>query len=290
MYNFDLARDIGWGPFVTRTLTRQFYKRVLQRDYAMRLPTGLEIILPPDNSFVSEVILTGANVDWGAEAEMARRLDAKGVFIDVGAHIGYYSLYMRPRVREVHAFEPDSRMLRHLRKNLDRYSGMHVHVEAVSDRPGKASFTLDKHAELSRMESAGPATEENRTEVTVVSLDEFAEPSQMAVTGIKIDVEGNDYLVLQGASRLVDRCQPLILAEAVADEKLFSWAKNHDYGVFATVCDRATGRRKFRRLTSPQQIWTKMLFLVPHRLLPEFCSLANSDETLHSRGGVRSST
>ena len=270
MYNFDLARDIGWGPFVTRTLTRQFYKRVLRRDYAMRLPTGLEIILPPDNSFVSEVILPGANMDWGAEAEMARHLDAKGVFLDVGAHIGYYSLYMRPRVREVHAFEPDSRMLRHLRKNLDRYSGMHVHVEAVSDRPGKASFTLDRHAELSRMEGATPGTDGDRTQVTVISLDGFAEPSQMLVTGIKIDVEGNDYLVLQGANRLVDRCQPLILTEAVADEALFRWAECHGYSVYATVGYRTSGLRTFRQLVEPGAVWTKMLFLVPQRLLPEF--------------------
>jgi len=279
MYNFDLARDIGWGPFVTRTLTRQFYKRVLRRDYAMRLPTGLEIILPPDNSFVSEVILTGANVDWGAEAEMARHLDAKGVFLDVGAHIGYYSLYMRPRVREVHAFEPDSRMLRHLRKNLDRYSGMHVHVEAVSDRPGKASFTLDQHAELSHMQAAGAAGA-NSTEVTVVSLDAFAEPSQLAVTGIKIDVEGNDYLVLQGANRLVDRCQPLILTEAVADGDLFRWAGGHAYGVYATVSDRTSGRRSFQRLVAPAQIWTKMLFLVPARLQLEFDRLVVDSGTV----------
>ena len=280
MYNFKLARENGWLRFVWRTFVRQFYKRILRHDLAMQLPTGLEIILPPDNSFVSEVILTGANVDWGAEAEMARHLDAKGVFLDVGAHIGYYSLYMRPRVREVHAFEPDSRMLRHLRKNLDRYSGMHVHVEAVSDRPGKASFTLDLHAELSRMESAGPATEGNRTEVTVVSLDEFAEPNQLAVTGIKIDVEGSDYLVLQGANRLVDRCQPLILAEAVADEKLFRWAKSHDYRVFATVCDRASGRRPFRRLAAAEVGWTKMIFLVPARLQPEFNRLVVDSGTV----------
>lgn len=275
MYNFDVARDIGWGPFVTRTLRRQFYKRVLRRNYAFRLPTGLEILLPPDNSFTSEVILTDANVDWGAEAEMARHLDPKGVFLDVGAHIGYYSLWMRPLVREVHAFEPDSRTLRHLRKNLDRQSGMHVHAEAVSDRPGKASFRLDRHAELSRMEATTPGTEGNCAEVTVISLDEFAEPSQLAVTAIKIDVEGNDYLVLQGANRLVDRCQPLILTEAVADDALFRWAESHTYKVFATVCDRASGRRLFRGLTSPEQIWTKMLFLVPHRLLSEFRTLEN---------------
>jgi FkbM family methyltransferase len=270
MYNFSVAKDIGWGAFISRTLIRQFYKRVLHRDYQMPLPTGLEILLPPDNSFTSEVILTDANVDWGAEAEMARHLDPKGVFLDVGAHIGYYSLYMRPLVQEVHAFEPDSRTLLHLRKNLDRHPGMHVHAEAVSDRPGKASFTLDQHAELSRMESAAPGAEGNRTEVTVVSLDEFAEPSQLAVTGIKIDVEGNDYLVLQGANRLVARCQPLILTEAVANEALFRWAESHGYSVYATVGDRASGLRTFRRLVEPGAAWTKMLFLVPQRLLPEF--------------------
>ena len=279
MYNFNLAREIGWLPFVRRTFVRQFYKRVLRRDYVMRLPTGLEIILPPDNSFGSEVILTGANVDWGAEAEMARHLDANGVFLDVGAHIGYYSLYMRPLVKAVHAFEPDLRTLVHLHKNLDPHPGMHVHSQAVSARAGRASFAMDRHAELSHMQAAG-AAEANSTEVTVVSLDAFTEPSQLAVTGIKIDVEGSDYLVLQGANRLVDRCQPLILAEAVADEKLFRWAKSHDYRVFATVCDRASGRRPFRRLAAAEVGWTKMIFLVPARLQPEFNRLVVDSGTV----------
>ena len=275
MYNFNLARKIGWLPFLRRSFVRQFYKRVLRRDYVMRLPTGLEIILPPDNSFGSEVILTGANVDWGAEALMARHLDANGVFLDVGAHLGYYSLYMRPLVKEVHAFEPDIRTLVHLHKNLDSHPGMHVHSQAVSERAGRASFAMDRHAELSHMQAAGAAGA-NSTEVEVISLDDFAEPGRLPVTGIKIDVEGNDFLVLQGANRLVDRCQPLLLTEALANDDLIRWAHGHGYGVFATVCDRASGRCPFRRLTEAEVGWTKMIFLVPRRLTSSFAQLAET--------------
>jgi len=120
--------------FAARFVVRQFYKRILRRDYPYRLPTGLVLHCPPGNSFGSEVILSGADVDWGAEQILARFLEPHGAFIDVGAHIGYYSLYMRPLVREVHAFEPDRRNFVWLQRNCAGVAGVVTLPVAVSDR------------------------------------------------------------------------------------------------------------------------------------------------------------
>jgi FkbM family methyltransferase len=264
-----LARRFGWPRFLWRMAVRQTYKRVLRRPYALRLPTGETIMLPPRNSFSSEVILTGADVDWGTEARFFRHFETGRAFVDVGAHLGYYALYLRPRAGEVHAFEPDIRTLSHLRANLDGRPGVTVHAVAVSDRAGRASFTLDDHAELSRLGGeAGARTHE----VEVVTLDGVFEPRGTDVGGIKIDVEGADVQVLAGASRLVGRCQPLILTEATVNADLIGWCRRHGYAVFATVTDRETHAQEFRELREPADVWTKMLFLVPARLQAAFAA------------------
>jgi hypothetical protein len=64
--------------------------------------------------------VTNADVDWGSEQLLFRLLSGKGAFLDVGAHIGYYSLYMLPRVETVDAFEPDPRVRALLEKTSAR--------------------------------------------------------------------------------------------------------------------------------------------------------------------------
>lgn len=276
MYNLSLARDVGWSRFVWRTFRRQLYKRVLKRDIPLRLPTGATVLLPPESSFTSEVVLTNGDVDWGAERIMAKHLGSDGVFLDVGAHFGYYSVYMRPLVAEVHAFEPDRRMIGNLRRNLGRFDRGFLHEVAVGDRSGRVRFTLRKRGELSGLQTEADS-DGTAIEVDITTLDDFAEPLGLNVTGIKVDVEGADLQVLMGAKRLIERCQPLILAETRVDAAAFEWARLHHYEIHAAQGERHSRRRAFRRFDKPEEVWTKMIFFVPPRLAGRFrcCNEAN---------------
>jgi hypothetical protein len=51
--------------------------------------------LPPLDRFASEAYITGADVDWESERLLFSLLGKQGVFLDIGAHIGYYALYMK---------------------------------------------------------------------------------------------------------------------------------------------------------------------------------------------------
>ena len=107
MVNIGFIKEVGPFRWVFRTVVRQFYKRIVKRDHTMRLPTGEWITLPVSNHFASEAFVTHGDVDWGSERLLEALLSRKGVFLDVGAHIGYYSLYVLPRVLAVYSFEPD---------------------------------------------------------------------------------------------------------------------------------------------------------------------------------------
>ena len=118
--NTVFIRDVGPLRWAWRTARRQFYKRILCRDHRMQLPTGQWMTLPIVDHFASEAFITNADVDWGSEQLLFSLLGGKGAFLDIGAHIGYYSLYMLPRVEAVYAFEPDPRVRALLEKTSAR--------------------------------------------------------------------------------------------------------------------------------------------------------------------------
>ncbi|MGB8481674.1 MAG: FkbM family methyltransferase [Acidobacteriaceae bacterium] len=253
---------------------RQFSKRILGKDNTIVLPTGLRMRLPRTSKFASEVFITGANVDWGSEAIFANHLDASGVVLDVGANIGYYSLYMLPRAGSVHAFEPDPTALAILRSNLAGHSNAHVQSKAVGKCTGKSSFILEPNSEVSHLADPSTRLGEERYEVDVTTIDQFVAERDLRITGIKIDVEGADLDVIEGAVKTLGSQFPLVLTETTPDERLFGLIRPLGYKVFAFIKHPKTSKFQLQEIVRKSTLQTKMLFLVPTRLQSTFESLA----------------
>ena len=171
-------------------------------------------------------------MDWGSEQLLFSLLGGKGAFLDVGAHIGYYSLYMLPRVEAVYALEPDPRVRALLEKNVSAIPNIEVISSAVSATEGAAHFTLERHSEVSQLSRAGDSASE-QIEVQVTTIDAFSARRSLATEAIKIDVEGHDTEVIRGALRVLTGQQPLVLTEAKPDRELFALAGRVNYRVFA---------------------------------------------------------
>jgi len=107
MPSISFIKQVGWRKWLIRYSYRQFMKRVFKSGVSLKLPTGLSYYCPSWDPSGSEVYVTNADMDWGSEKLLSCILDPDGTFIDVGAHTGYYSLYMLPLVSFVYAFEPD---------------------------------------------------------------------------------------------------------------------------------------------------------------------------------------
>ncbi len=272
--NWEFIKEVGTFTWVRRTIARQFSKRVLGKDNTIVLPTGLCMRLPRASKFASEVFITGANVDWGSEALFANHLDASGVVLDVGANIGYYSLYTLPRAGAVHAFEPDPRALPVLRLNLAAHSNAHVHSVAIGNRIGKSSFILEPNSEVSHLADSSTHLGGNRCGVDVTTIDHFVAEKDLRITGIKIDVEGADLDVIEGAIQTLASQAPLVLTETTPDERLFGLIRPLSYTVFAFVKHPNTLKFQLREISRESNLQTKMLFLVPTRLQSTFDRLA----------------
>ena len=272
--NITFIRDTGATKWILRKLIREFSTRILKQDNFLRLPTGLMIRLPKENLFSSDAFVTNSDVDWGAEKLLARNLERDGIFLDIGAHIGYYSLYMLPLVRAIYAFEPDPRARAWLTSNLSPYPNAFVVPVAVGERSGRASYVLSRNPDTSHL-SSNCTSEENVVEVDVVTVDEFVTRHNLRVTAIKIDVEGFDIAVVAGARQTLRSQAPLVLTEAKPEEKLFELISDLDYRVFAFTRDFKTRRVAFEELHLNSAAHTKMLFLVPARLTSEFAQRAS---------------
>lgn len=122
--------------------------------------------------------------------------------VDIGAHIGYYTLIMSKLVGPtgmVFAFEPDEGNFELLEKNVKLNGCTNVMLEnmVVTDTVGPVKlFNGD--------ESSNPTivgSDDKFTLVNGTSLDTYFRG--INVDFIKMDVEGAEYLVLKGAVRLL---------------------------------------------------------------------------------------
>lgn len=264
MINTAFIKDVGPWRWAYRVAIRQFYKRVVKQDHTMRLPTGESITLPISNHFATEAYVTRADVDWGSERLLYAMLGSGGVFLDVGAHIGYYSLYILPRVSAVYSFEPDPRVRVFLEKNVSAKQNIEIVPCAAGATQGKARFTLELAAEVSHL-SSNEEKNSNQIEVDVVTLDAFVASKNLTVEAIKIDAEGYDIDVIRGAMDVLARQKPLVLTEATPEAALFELMDRVGYRVFAYVKNPQTRHTSFAELSAgvPVKGETKMLFLVP---------------------------
>jgi FkbM family methyltransferase len=105
--------------------------------------------MPRENLFSSDLFVTICDMDWGAEGLPARHLERDGIFLDIGAHMGYYS----PLVKAVYAFEPDPRAQAWLTKNLSPYPSASIVPIAVGARSGRATYVLAPDLETSHLSS-----------------------------------------------------------------------------------------------------------------------------------------
>lgn len=149
---------------------------------------------------------------------LRRSLDKGMTYVDVGAHIGYFSVFAASRVGpsgKVFAFEADPACFRRLAANADAYPWITPLHLAVTNAPGSLRFFGSPRVEESgwgTLFDTGEARPQYIVQAT--TLDEWAYSEQVhRIDLIKIDVEGAEYLVLEGAKRVLSELRPTVVFE-----------------------------------------------------------------------------
>jgi FkbM family methyltransferase len=138
---------------------------------------------------------------------------------DVGANIGGISIAMSRIVGLkglVYSFEANPFLLPRLKRDLDANGATNVKVinKAVWSKSGEL---LPFYCDDSYYASASSLInrQQSTTEVFVetITIDDFCAEQRITPDLIKIDVEGAEYNVLQGAKYILEKYQPVVILE-----------------------------------------------------------------------------
>lgn len=134
--------------------------------------------------------------------------------IDIGANNGKFSLAMSRRAAWCAAFEPNPDYIARLRRALPK---LQLHNCALGAQPGRATLSVPvvngvAYGGFGRLAPTTVLADHphRRIEVQVRTLDSFALEN---VGLIKIDVEGFEEAVLEGAADTIARDRPILLIE-----------------------------------------------------------------------------
>lgn len=174
---------------------------------------------------------------------------------DIGANIGVFSLAYASMFQhaEIHAFEPinfiHKQFLKNLQLNPKLSSRIHAHNVGISNCFEQKSLSIPTQAQHERYESTNDirlfsvfGKGKERFNADFVPLDQWITDHGVAnVNFIKIDVEGYEYPVLQGAEETLRSFKPVVMFELntltltlsdVSVNDYLSFAKSLNYKVY----------------------------------------------------------
>jgi FkbM family methyltransferase len=199
----------------------------------------LTMLLPPSIFYerrIAEEVCSGEP----ELAQLADFLPAGGTAIDVGANQGFFAYALSRVADRVIAFEPNPDYARFARWMLRGRAA--VHEVAISDTPGRSTFYVPLSDEGMALHFAGNLkrthgqfTKMRTYDVEVRTLDSF---DLHDVRFIKVDVEGSEREVLDGARATIARERPTILLELLS-------GTHEDPGAYATSICRQFGYDAF---------------------------------------------
>jgi FkbM family methyltransferase len=161
---------------------------------------------------------------WGGAYEphvkkcLTSLLHPGDTFIDVGGHIGFFSLIASSLVGpsgKVYAFEANSDLFQKLQANASEHPWLVPSSRAVWNKSGPVSFSNPQQpGETGWGKLAAVRNDGNVVTITAVTLDDWHASVQFpAIRAIKIDAEGSEPFILEGASSLIAHSRPFLIIE-----------------------------------------------------------------------------
>lgn len=150
------------------------------------------------------------------------------VFADVGGYDGYTSqefIRLYPKYRSVHLFEPEAKNISVARDKLKKYKNINFYQLGLSNE--KETLHFDVQSSNSKICEDGN---------TLIEADKLDDVIHERITFMKVDVEGAESRVIDGAKETIRKCRPKLAVCAyhqVCDfwkipEQIFSIRADYD--------------------------------------------------------------
>jgi FkbM family methyltransferase len=192
--------------------------------FPLTVEPGVQLLLDPKDTLQRHILLNREwePLIWGA---ITNALFEGATFLDIGAHIGYFSLRAAARIGSsgrVIAVEPNPNSVELLRRNIAASGSSNVTVIPAACTNDEQFVSLYKgsetHSEFSSLSRKNVELVDHGT-VSQVDVpgrridDIISDLALKCVDVIKIDVEGAEYYALQGAQHTLERFHPVLVLE-----------------------------------------------------------------------------
>ena len=171
-----------------------------------------------DTGIAPHIMMRGIFGEY--ETNIIRKIIEPGMtVIDIGANFGYFSLLLSGLVGEsgkVFAFEPDPSAFKLLSRNIKENGIKNVFLinKALSDRTGHTKLYLDKDNQGEMSLSLDNVDKPcGCVYVETITLDSYFARLNEKIDFIKMDVQGAEGMVIDGAKEILNKHKPKILFE-----------------------------------------------------------------------------
>lgn len=195
-------------------------KAIKKGNYVVNTHGSKLMVIPGDEGLSAELLVFGYHERDTTEF-ISKYLRKNMVCLDIGANIGYYSTLYSKIIGKgglVLAIEPSPLNFRYLKKNLEfqKFSNSKLYNCACGDKNGTVNFQVDTRTNKCKVVSKNIKPDSN-TEIIAVPLrtinDIVEEIKVNRIDFLKIDVEGYEMKVLEGAWQSIRKFKPTIQIE-----------------------------------------------------------------------------
>lgn len=142
-----------------------------------------------------------------------------GLALDIGAHVGAVAVYLARKFERVIAFEPVPSTFEFLQLNTADIANITAMNVAIGPKAGEVYLShYPRHGQLSHVD--GGLDTDSTSRIGPIPAQTIDSMELADVSFIKIDVEGFELPVLEGAVETIRRCRPLMLVEQNGNEEL----------------------------------------------------------------------
>ena len=139
--------------------------------------------------------------------------------IDIGAHIGFHSLYFSELFNNVYSFEANSQNYECLKYNTKLKTNINCYNFAIGEMSSHGKIIIPWDFPIKENINSGMGYITSGDDVEIHSLDSLKLDN---ISFIKIDVEGYEYFVLKGAMETLKNNKILLMFELNGHESRYN--------------------------------------------------------------------
>ena len=195
---------------------------------------NVKFYTPIKDDFIQKIIYENKTFyEIGMLEDIRERIGNNKIIVDVGANIGNHTVYFAKicKAKQVYSFEPQKNIFDILQKNLE-INNIDNKVKAYNMGAGKEHFYASIDVLDTNNYGMSKINKMNKGSVEINSLDSLLLKEVEGVDMIKIDVEGMELDVLDGAKEILKKYKPIIYIEAGTNREfdgIVNYLKQYHY-------------------------------------------------------------